>query len=140
LRIPAHAPARLQVVVTNPTDEAWSEAPVTIKVDPSWNPFRVQSRLALIGTDVVLVQEDDLDKDGRIDEWSFLVALAPRQRKTYEVGTVGIASAPPPARAHALMSLKGFDGPAWESDVIGYRIYWNLDNAMDVFGKSQPIL
>jgi len=38
------------------------------------------------------------------------------------------------------MSLKGYDGVGWESDVVAYRIYWNADNAMDIFGKTRPIL
>jgi hypothetical protein len=38
------------------------------------------------------------------------------------------------------MSLKGYHGVVWESDVIAYGICWNADNAMDILGKTRPVL
>lgn len=126
------------ITVHNPTGDSWADAPVVLP----WTPAMASlddGPLVLIGAETLAAQRDDLDADGKTDELAFVVNLAAGESKEYRL-------APAPAdfratkRAHARMSLKGYDGVGWESDVIGWRIYWNLDNATDLFGKTKPIL
>ncbi len=132
------APAQTVIRVHNPTGEDWSEAPVAVpwtsEMEAEWDAGR-----QVLGDDrPVDFQRDDLDGDGEIDELALLVAL--RAGQTRELRFTEGPYRQPARRAAALMSLKGFDGPAWESDVTAYRIYWNADNAMDIFGKTRPRL
>lgn len=144
----AAAPRAMKVTVTNPTDQAWKDAPVVGPWptflgqglprldDPSkqWRPMLVSPRSRHI------IQIDSLDDDGRQFEFTALVDLEARETREFELKFVSGSFDLPEHRAYARMSLKGYDGVGWESDAIAYRIYWNLDNAMDVFGKSRPIL
>ncbi len=128
----------ITVSVRNPTGDAWTDAPVVVP----WTPAMTEAGagvLALTGPDTLAVQRDDLDGDGKPDELAFVVSLKPGESRRYTLGPAP-AGFQPVRRAHARMSLKGYDGVGWESDVIAYRIYWNADNAMDIFGKTRPIL
>ncbi len=127
------------ITVSNPTQDNWPEAPVVVRwTQDLASAWESGCRYLSDGRPVVF-QRDDLDGDGKIDEMVFLAALKPGETRRYVLGKDGAEVKVAP-RAHALMSLKGFDGPGWESDVIAYRIYWNADNAMDIFGKTRPIL
>lgn len=125
--------------VSNPTQDDWAEVPVVLPFD---------ARLAALGDSPLMiegpggksvVQRDDLNGDGTTDEIVFLVGLKAGQSKELTIKPrSGLDE--PPSRAHCGMYLRGLVGPAWESDVIAYRVYWNGHTAFDIFGKSQPIL
>jgi hypothetical protein len=87
---------------------------------------------------------DDLDGDGAPDEIVFLAALKPGEKKSYSIVALERVTTQP-SRAHAGMFLAvngrgGMEGPGWETDLIAFRMYWDKRNAIDVFGKTQPIL
>ena len=125
--------------VTNPTDDDWKEAPV---VAPLKNAGDIKS--VEIDSKKVAVQADDLDGDGKPEEIVFLAALKPHETKTFKLS----ADAPEttlPQRAHAGMflkspTMKGMEGPGWESDQVAFRIYWDYRNATDVFNKTAPMM
>jgi len=128
----------LVVVVGNPGPDPWPEAPV---IFPWPADLDTRHRLwVLKDTDEFDVQIDDLDGDGRPDEAACLVSLAPGQTRRLTLAPAPPDHVPPRPRAHARMSLKGYDGVGWESDRAAWRIYWNADNAMDIFGKTRPVL
>lgn len=127
------------IEVTNPTRDDWKEAPVVVTWTPSLQAAWDRGERILTSDKPVAFQCDDLDGDGRIDEMVFLADLAANDTRTYRLGSQGQAP-DAPKRVDAVMSLKGFDGPGWESDLIAYRIYWNADNAIDIFGKTRPRL
>ncbi len=138
LATPAAVAGPVIITVRNPTADSWVDAPVVL----AWTPLMEHlgpGDLALVGNDTLAVQRDDLNGNGTTDELAFVVSLRPGESRRY-----ALASAPagfkPARRAYARMSLKGYDGVGWESDVMAYRIYWNADNAMDIFGKTRPIL
>lgn len=135
------SPARGEVVISvrNPTETDWKEAPVVITYGPGTAALGPGALAARSDVHTVPVQRDDLDGDGRTDELAFLASMPAGKAATYTL-IQRPEGLPVPQRAAARFSLKGFDGPAWESDVTGYRIYWNADNAMDIFNKSRPIL
>lgn len=111
-------------------------------------------------------QTDDLNGDGQWDELAFVCSLASYDSMTIEVILIPADSLPIyPARTSITYGRKpsekepitsitevGFgknilpyqanqmDGPAWENDKVGYRIYLDGRNAHDVFGKKVPYM
>ncbi|NLE57517.1 MAG: DUF4861 domain-containing protein [Planctomycetes bacterium] len=133
------ADVTVNITVSNPTSDDWAEVPVIVKWTDDMTQVWGAGCHRLGDPDPVAFQRDDLDGDGKIDELVFLVALKAGEARQYQFTSEGPDVKTQP-RAAARMSLKGFDGPAWESDVVAYRIYWNADNAMDIFGKTRAIL
>lgn len=133
------AAAAPTIRVTNPTDRAWTEAPVVVEWTDAFEQAWQAGNHVLTADEPIAFQRDDLDGDGKIDELVFMIDLKAGETRELRFSNEGVAPVAAP-RAHALFSLKGFDGPAWESDVVAYRIYWNADNAMDIFGKARPRL
>lgn len=124
------------VSVTNPTDDDWAEAPVVV---PLKGNAKVQS-VELDGTRTA-VQVDDLNGDGKADEVVFLAALKPHETKKFTLSDQA-ADTTLTKRAHAGMflkgpTMKGMEGPGWESDRIAFRIYWDARNATDLFSKTE---
>src|SRR4051794_12300995 len=84
-------------------------------------------------------QADDLDGDGKLDEIAFQVSLPAHKTRLV---TVAYGDGPTIARLHghyekrtdAVFSKK-FEGPAWESDLVAFRLYFDKRNAIDLFGK-----
>lgn len=138
-RLALAAGPEVSITVSNPTRDDWPEAPVVLPWTQDLSAAWDAGCRYLAGPDAVAFQRDDLDGDGKVDELVFLAALKPGQTRQYRLTIEGTEVNSRP-RAHARLSLKGYDGVGWESDVIAYRIYWNADNAMDVFGKTRAIL
>ena len=128
----------VSVTVTNPTKQAWVEAPVVIPWTDEIAALGAKD-LVLRGTEIHPIQVDDLDGDGKPDELVFLVSIAPEVSKEYtiEKNQYNFDS---PSRAFTGMYVKGFEGPGWESDRLAFRLYWDERNAMDVFCKRKPVL
>jgi hypothetical protein len=135
----AGAVTALTIRVHNPTQDQWAEAPVSVPFTPAMADIGSGELAIRDGQETLPVQRDDLDGDGDSDEIAFVVRLEPGQTHQFEL-IPRPAELDVPKRTHAKMSLKGYDGPGWESDVMAYRIYWNADNAMDIFGKTKRIL
>lgn len=128
----------VSITVKNTTDQTWFEAPVVVLFSPELASFGSPD-LVLQGTEILPIQADDLNKDGKPDELVFLATLGPQDTKEYIVikNAYGFYS---PSRTHAGMYVKGFEGPGWESDRLGFRLYWDERNAVDLFCKKKPIL
>lgn len=131
------------VSVTNPTQDKWVDAPVVF----AWKdamPGKGQKLITAKAKETLPVQVDDFDGDGTPDELVMLVSLDPGQTKSFELSD----SAPKgkvESRAHTGMFLKtatvkGMEGPGWESDRIAFRLYWDERNPIDIFCKTQQIL
>jgi hypothetical protein len=109
-----------------------------VVVDPS---AEADHSSEIAGNDIPS-QADDTDGDGQVDEIAFEVGLGQRESKRllmyYEPGE---AARPLdyPAGTHAMLSQQ-YEGPGWESEHVGYRLYLDARNAIDVFGKSEPML
>ena len=131
----------LQITVTNPTADDWKTVPVVV---PAADGKALNVGQGPDG-EKFTVQNDDLDGDGKIDEMIFLSSLRAGESKKFSLyaGDAGGVDAKP--RAHAGMYAKtpqrrGFEGPGWESDMVGFRLYWDERNASDVFAKTTPTL
>jgi hypothetical protein len=132
----------MKIVVENPSDIPRALPNFTMAVAElaaaarDFNP----NCIVLYDGDVeVPVQADDLNLDGAPDVIAFQApSLKPKERRVlqlfYNPGRNVLMRYP--KRAHAAVRPE-FEGPGWESDLIGYRLYLDGRNAIDVFGKSE---
>ena len=164
------APPPLQLTLHNPLNQDRPAATVVVtraQLDPylpdaRWPVARADGR-PLPG------QWDDLDGDGRWDEWALRVEVAAGATRHLEVSftadTAGQSSFPAATHVHFGRKLTAttparprqrdvlrrdtlgwqqpfypyqMDGPAWENDLVGYRLYFDGRFIKDVFGKQQP--
>jgi hypothetical protein len=110
-------------------------------------------------------QLDDMDADGTKDELAFVITLKPGEKKKLkvELSIDSVSADRYPTRVHAQMFEKKPDktlepvtvfvsetddkydtlyhhGPAFESDLMAYRIYFDKKQTVDVYGKKQKRL
>ncbi|HKZ65847.1 MAG TPA: DUF4861 family protein, partial [Chitinophagaceae bacterium] len=117
----------------------------------------------------VVLQYDDLDKDGNWDEAAFLYSFKPKEETNFSIAVANEPAAikavvraharhrrknadnsfgddlkkdsiPPgqPATDFAKQPLPPFltEGPAWENDKVGFRLYFDVRNGKDIWGKT----
>jgi len=136
----AQQPDSMKVTIMNPTKDDWKNMPAVV---PSKNGEGF-STVVVDGQKTLFVQQDDFDEDGKIEDMIFPVDLKAGESKTYVL--LNEPKSPEPAsRVHAGMfteepKRRGFEGPGWESDQVAFRMYWNEQAAIDVFGKTSPTL
>ena len=151
----------VRVEVTNTWDKEKSDEPVVISLDRLKPGFRVRSAVVQEGDEEIPSQLDDLDGDLKADELAFVLNLPAKGKRTL---SVTLSAAKPikeyPARVFATMlardvkkgkhvptqavSVPGKSnyynmvyghGPMFESELVGYRIYFNQKQTVDPYGK-----
>lgn len=159
--VPAHAAPRIHVLkllVTNPSPVEQPSAPIVVPVAtlravaPDLSPAALivtMTDASSVAEDAAIVaarelpsQVDDLDGDGRADELVFQVALPPGATRVVSIAfgdaaTIARLRADYPARTDARFATR-YEGLGWESDLTGWRIYFDQRNAIDLFGKRRP--
>lgn len=148
------------VEVSNNWNKAKADEPVVIKLSEINPQFRVRSAVVMNGSEEVPSQLDDLNSDRRPDELAFVIDLPAKSKKTL---TVTLSSAKSdktyPARVFAEMLVsdkKGkhvpvqsvtipgtsniynqmhHHGPAFESELVAYRLYFDHKQTVDIYGK-----
>lgn len=148
------------VEVSNNWNKAKADEPVVIKLSEINPQFRVRSAVVMNGSEEVPSQLDDLNGDRRPDELAFVIDLPAKSKKTL---TVTLSSAKSdktyPARVFAEMLVsdkKGkhvpvqsvtipgtsniynqmhHHGPAFESELVAYRLYFDHKQTVDIYGK-----
>lgn len=136
------------------------------KIDPDGKNFSVVDE----NNQPVVTQLDDFDKDGKWDEACFLYSFKPNQtirfttsndkveatmslahvrlRKKINDSTFGAdlhketmaLHNPPTDFSKQPLPLYLTEGPAWENDKVAFRLYFDMRNDKDIFGKLQPAL
>jgi len=150
----------VKVAVSNPSSTARSAADIVIpiagirKVAPDFKPGAVivtvsdastlEEDAAVLRTEELPSQLDDLDGDGKADELAFQVDLAPHQSRivtiSYGEGArIWRLRSDYKQRTAALFSRK-IEGLGWESERVAFRIYFDPRNAIDIYGKRRPTL
>lgn len=158
-----------EVEVTNSWSEPKTNEPVVVKLNRLRGKaiLTTQAEVSCNGT-AVASQLDDMDGNGMADELVFLTNLQPRECKVFKVRltdakTVGAGEQTQP-RVYADMMLddkKGkhpfltelsapgdsylysdlyHHGAAFESELTGYRIYFDHRQNVDIYGKRQQRL
>ncbi len=158
---------RMHVAATNPSDAGRVNEPVVLRWDevlkiiPTANPRDLQ--LIDENGSQIEFQVDDLDADGTTDELVFQDSFKPGEQRDY---LLEVRENLPPRHdvkprtdAQNWKRVKGvlqslddddvagaarergayrFDGVGWESESMGYRVYLDARNAVDLLGKRKP--
>ena len=148
------------VEVSNTWNKAKADEPVVIKLSEINPQFRVRSAVVMNGNEEIPSQLDDLNGDRRADELAFVIDLPAKGKKTL---TVTLSSAKSdktyPARVYAEMLVSDkrgkhvpvqsvtipgtsniynqmhHHGPAFESELVAYRLYFDHKQTVDIYGK-----
>lgn len=159
----AEAQVTYSVTVANKSGAARADAPVVIDLSPLRQTVK-EAVVTLDGREIAS-QLDDLDLDGRYDELAFTTDLAAHARQTFTVELKAEGSPRQYApRAYAQMMLHNKNvkvsnkqdlyisslttdgktnpysmvhhhGPAFESELVAYRIYFDHRQTVDLYGK-----
>ncbi len=150
----------IEVTVANPHAHDKMDEPVVVGLHTLQLPFEVASATVWDGTVEIPSQLDDFDRDNRPDELAFVIDLPATSTRTYKI----ILSSEPtnktyPSRVYAEMLMRGDNGqhqkitsltvpgnsdiynllhhhgPAFESELVAYRIYFDLKQTVDIYGK-----
>lgn len=149
-----------KVEVSNTWNKAKADEPVVIKLSEINPQFRVRSAVVMNESEEIPSQLDDLNGDLRPDELAFVIDLPAKSKKTV---TVTLSSAKSdktyPARVYAEMLVSDkrgkhvpvhsvtipgtsniynqmhHHGPAFESELVAYRLYFDKKQTVDIYGK-----
>ncbi|MDL2304112.1 DUF4861 domain-containing protein [Bacteroides sp. OttesenSCG-928-D19] len=150
----------IMVLVLNSWEHNKTDAPVCIPINELGLPFAVQSAVITSGDTEIPYQLDDLNADGQADELAFVLDLPAHSSRTLQITLSDEAAANPyPSRVYAQMLLRGdkgkhqhiqsltvpgssdiynllhHHGPAFESELVAYRIYFDRKQTVDIYGK-----
>lgn len=150
----------IQVEVSNAWTKAKADEPVVIDLNKLNPGFRVKSAIVMEGVTEVPSQLDDLNGDRRADELAFVTNLPAKSKKTFIVTLSSEKSDKtyePRVYAEMLVSDKRgkhvpvraitipgtsniynqmhHHGPAFESELVAYRLYFDQKQTVDIYGK-----
>ncbi len=162
----AQEPDRIRCTVSNPLNVLRENEPVLIRFSDiqKMMPDYAGGYVAVYdaGTEIC-VQQDDLDGDGLWDELVFLTDLRPKENKEFELRVNIPADGKPlecikevraqmffnnpdksitptleaSSTADNMYNKMYHHGPAWESDKVAYRLYFDKKTTVDVYGKKK---
>lgn len=148
--------------IENTMDIQRSDVPVVIATTDVAAPFVIKSATVYINDNEIASQIDDLDGDKRADEIAFLTDIAPRgvvearivvsdewsdpHRYKSRVYADMLVATKSKKRPHApinsiesptgdLYNYLHHHGPAFESELVAYRLYFDRKQTVDIYGK-----
>lgn len=152
----------LTLTVSNSWKEAKQNEPVVVNLEKLNLGFTVQSVVVKEGTTEIPSQLDDLNGDGKADEAAFLLDMPAKSKRNITVTLSAEKSDKTyPAQVYAQMMLSDkkkkypkiqsltvpgesdvynclhHHGPAFESELVAYRIYFDKRQTVDIYGKSR---
>lgn len=152
----------LTLTVSNSWKEAKQNEPVVVNLEKLNLGFTVQSVIVKEGTTEIPSQLDDLNGDGKADEAAFLLDMPAKSKRNITVTLSAEKSDKSyPAQVYAQMMLSDkkkkypkiqsltvpgesdvynclhHHGPAFESELVAYRIYFDKRQTVDIYGKSR---
>lgn len=158
----------INVTIANNSKVERKDVPYVVKLKDT--DFEVKSALVTINGQEIPSQLDDLDNDGTPDELAFTTDIAPKTKLTAKVELSNNGEPHHyPARTHAQMLLRNpkvkiknkhdifvrelsvagnsnpfqivhHHGPAFESELVAYRLYFDHRQTMDLYGKNKKQL
>ena len=150
------------VIVENPMNIQRRDVPVVIATSDVDAGFDIQSATVYISDTEIPSQVDDLDGDRQADEIAFLIDMPAKGKIEARIVVSDIAAESNryPARVYAdmLVATKSkkrphapintiatptgdlynylhHHGPAFESELVAYRIYFDRKQTVDIYGK-----
>jgi hypothetical protein len=158
-----HPTQEMQVTVSNPLKSDRSDVPVVISLRDL--PVSVATALVTHNGQEIPCQLDDLNHDGRFDELCFLTDLKKKEKQTFDILLADEGKPREyPAEVYVEMMLSNkkikesnkqdlyishltvengvnaywmihHHGTAFESKKVGYRIYFDHRQTVDIYGK-----
>ena len=150
----------IQVQVSNTSTVDRVDKPVVLKIDELDLGFVAKSAVVMSGATEIPSQLDDLTGNRKADELAFVIDVIARGKRTLDITfSTDKPSKEYPARVYAEMlvsdknnkhvpvnsvSIPGTSniynqmhhhGPAFESELVAYRIYFDHKQTIDVYGK-----
>lgn len=153
------------ITIKNPTNDFRKHVPIVfpVKTLSDKGKINVVSCAVFIGKQQIPSQLDDLDRDGLPEELAFLVDLKPNQKLKVTIKFASDSSLFKPftPQTHAQMWRKDtttkaitpsteessptgnlyqnlhHHGPAFESEYMAYRIYFDEKQTVDIYGKKK---
>ena len=154
----------ISVTIQNDWNQEKKNEPVVIKLNQLNVNFAINSARVWDDNKEIPSQIDDLNRDGDADELAFVIDIPAKSAKTLKVTfPPQPATVTYPAQVYAQMKLndKGkknpsiqylsvpgttpakeiysalfHHGPAFESDLVAYRIYFDNRQSIDIYGKK----
>ena len=150
----------IQVQVSNTSTVDRVDKPVVLKIDELDLGFVPKSAVVMSGATEIPSQLDDLTGNRKADELAFVIDVIARGKRTLDITfSTDKPSKEYPARVYAEMlvsdknnkhvpvhsvSIPGTSniynqmhhhGPAFESELVAYRIYFDHKQTIDIYGK-----
>ncbi len=150
----------IKVAIENPSPDARPAQNVVIAISalrgiaPDFTPgalmvtatdaATLEQDAAILHTEELALQVDDLDGDGKGDELAFQIDLGPNQTRIVTISfgdqeRIWRLRSEYRPRTDALFSRK-IEGLGWESGRNAWRIYFDARNAIDLYGNRRPTL
>lgn len=149
-----------RIDITNKWETDKQNDPIVIKLEEAGLDFDVQSATVWDGEREIASQLDDLDGDGKPDELAFVMDIPAHFQKSLKVDFssvdkqnrypaqvyaemlisdpqgkhIPIRSLTIPASSYVYNHLH-HHGPAFESELVAYRIYFDKKQTVDIYGK-----
>ncbi len=149
-----------ELVLTNKWSEDKIDAPIVLQLNQLGIHSEISSVIVRDGNTEIPSQLDDLDNDGKFDELAFVIDMPAKTTKTLslDISPDKRATNYKP-RVFAEMLLRGdkgkhqpitsltiagtsniynllhHHGPAFESELAAYRIYFDQKQTVDIYGK-----
>lgn len=149
-----------QIEINNPWETNRQDEPVAIKLKETGIDFDVRAVTVWDGENEIPSQLDDLDGNGIMDELAFVTDMPAHSRKSLKVKFSSAGKQKDyPARVYAEMLLSDpqgkhipirsltmptssyiynhlhHHGPAFESELVAYRVYFDKKQTVDIYGK-----
>lgn len=151
---------KVTIEIRNDWDKDKTDEPIVIKIGDLKADFQIKSAVVHDGANEIPSQLDDLNNDHKADELAFVIDIPAKSNKTVTLTVSSEESNKQyPARVYADMKIadrKGkhasitsvtipgtsdiynqlyHHGPAFESELVAYRIYFNQKQTVDPYGK-----
>lgn len=152
----------ITLTASNTWKEAKQNEPIVLAIDDLKPGFTVQSVVVKEGNTEIPSQLDDLNGDSQADEVAFLLDMPAKSKRNITVTLSAEKSNKTyPAQVYAQMMLSDkkkkypkiqsltvpgesdvynclhHHGPAFESELVAYRIYFDKRQTVDTYGKSR---
>lgn len=150
----------ITVEVSNTWKHNKTDVPVVINLNDLQPGFRVRSAIVMEGNTEIPSQLDDLNNDRQTDELAFVTNLAAQSKKDFKITLSSAKNEKkylPRVFAEMLVSDKKgkhapvqsitipgstniynqmhHHGPAFESELVAYRLYFDQKQTVDIYGK-----
>ena len=152
-----------EVTINNPLKRNYKDMPIAIKLKDFKTNFKVRSSIVVFNEIEIPSQLDDINGDGHYDELAFVIDMKGNISATVEktlsdfpsdkkyesrvygdmilndknqkFPTITTLSSPGTAETRPYYDVVYLHGPVFESELVGYRIYYDNRQSIDIYGK-----